>query len=240
MSLFLCLALLCSLFSYVSTLSPTLACLLMVRDEAFNIEANIPLWGSDFFDAFIVAVDRRTQDDTLGALNRVIPSHVPHYIFEYEFEGFGPGRTLVFEKAWEHFSNISHVLVADPDWKPNMDLIDKSDLDEHDSYQFKIWDRSGLTTRNSNWLMRHHEGLYFEFYVHEFLKFSHGGPYQDLQKELTWEVSEVESGNSWHQTVGHGSGGNRRASQTYKRFLFDLSLLEVSSCESRIDKACFW
>ncbi|GMI10243.1 hypothetical protein TrVE_jg91 [Triparma verrucosa] len=208
----------------------TLACLLMVRDEAFNIRQNIPLWYSkdpSFFDAFVVAVDERTTDDTVLALEQTIPAHVPRHIFHYSFDGFGNSRTEVFEHAWAKFSKISHVMVADPDWKPNMDLISKSDLTHSiETYQFKIWDRSGLTTRNTNWLMKHTPGLYFEYYVHELLRFAHGGPYLDRQKNLKWEVSEVESGNSWHQTVGHGEAGNRGASRTYKRFEFDLSLLE--------------
>jgi len=123
-------------------------------------------------------------------------------------------------------------MVADPDWKPNMALINKSDLNfDFDTYQFKIWDRSGITTRNTNWLMRHQEGLYFDYYVHEFLRFPNGGPYVDLQKALTWEVSEVESDFSWHQTVGHGSKSG--ASRSYKRLQFDLSLLTLEQADPR-------
>ncbi len=100
----------------------------MVRDESFNIRANLPLWGSSFFDAYVIAVDERTVDDTWKALDDAIPAGVPRLIFNYTFDGFGPARTLVFEKAWERFPNITHVLVGDPDWKPNMKTINKADL----------------------------------------------------------------------------------------------------------------
>ena len=123
-------------------------------------------------------------------------------------------------------------MVVDPDWKPNMSLIKKEDLaGPHDSYQFKIWDRSGITTRNCNWLMAHKEGHYFDYYVHEFLRFKDGGPFLEAQNALSWEVSEVESDSSWHQTVGHGA--KTGASRTYKRFLFDVSLLLKEQADPR-------
>ncbi|GMH82552.1 hypothetical protein TL16_g09297 [Triparma laevis f. inornata] len=238
--LLLLLTLYLSLFTPTTSTSDkpiSLACLLMVRDEAFNIRNNIPLWYSHdptFFDAFVVAVDERTTDDTILALEQTIPSHVSRFIYMYKFDGFGNSRTEVFKNTWSQFPNITHVMVADPDWQPNLDLINKNDLSHDiDSYQFKIWDRSGLTTRNTNWLMRHTPGLYFNYYVHELLRFEHGGPYLDKQKNLTWEVSEVEQGHSWHQTVGHGEAGNRGASRTYKRFEFDLSLLEREQNDPR-------
>ena len=72
--------------------SPTLACLMIVRDERHNLLNNLPLWPVNFFDAYVIAVDDRTQDDTLQVLERVIPQHVPRHVFNYTFEGFGPSR----------------------------------------------------------------------------------------------------------------------------------------------------
>ena len=214
---------------------------MMVRDERHNLLHNLPLYqdgndgSGDFFDAYVIAVDTRTTDDTLAVLQQVIPSHIPKHIFNYTFDGFGPARTLVFDEAYKHFPDITHVLVADPDWRPNPAHLNKNDLDfTHDSYQFKIWDRNGLTTRYCNWLMRHQPNLRYDYYVHEFLRFPNatlpngdvmiGGPHFKTQKIIPWEVAEAESDSSWHQTVGHGA--KKGASATYKRFLFDIALLE--------------
>jgi len=206
----------------------------MVRDESTNIRKNLPLWtysNVPFFDAYVIAVDSRTEDDTIEAIGEVTKG-TPTHVFEYDFKGFGQGRTEVFKEAWRVFSNITHVMVADPDWKPNMDLINKSDLiSPSSSFEFLIWDRSGITTRHCNWLMRHQEGLYFDYYVHEFLRFEGGGPYVEDTKVLGWEVSEVEGDQSWHQTVGHGDKSG--ASRSYKRIQFDVSLLEM---EQKDDK----
>ena len=115
-------------------------------------------------------------------------------------------------------------MVIDPDWKPNMDLINKADLSlSVTAYEFKIWDRSGITTRNCNWLMLHQPGLTFDYYVHEFLRYPNGGPYEEDTLTLGWEVAEVESAQSWHQSVGHGTTVG--ASRSYSRIMFDVSLL---------------
>jgi len=102
--------------------------------------------------------------------------------------------------------------------------------------RLQIWDRSGITTRNCNWLMRHQQGLYFDFYVHEFLRFpNNGGPWAQQQLTLPWEVSEVESTQSWHQTVGHNEAKEvtKSASRSYTRFLFDLDLLKREQNDPR-------
>ena len=67
----------------------------MVRDESHNIRTNLPLWGPSFFDAYVVAVDERTTDDTREALKDATMGK-PIHIFNYTFNGFGEGRTEVF------------------------------------------------------------------------------------------------------------------------------------------------
>lgn len=42
------------------------------------------------------------------------------------------------------------------------------DIDHvHDYFQFQIWDRNNLTTRQSDWLMRHREGIHMIYRLHE-------------------------------------------------------------------------
>jgi hypothetical protein len=67
----------------------------MVRDESHNIRSNLALWGPDFFDAYVVAIDERTVDDTVEALEETTGGK-PKHVFNYTFNGFGEGRTQVF------------------------------------------------------------------------------------------------------------------------------------------------
>ena len=80
-------------------------------------------------------------------LKSTIPPRAKTHFFNYTFEGFGPARTLVFKKAWEKFPEISHVLVTDPDWRPNLETIDKRDLMDpnYDSYEFKVCPAVGVS-----------------------------------------------------------------------------------------------
>ena len=72
--------------------APTLACLMIVRDESESLARNLPLWGGGFFDAYIVAVDDRTTDDTVAVLRSVIPENVPQHVFHHTFQDFGSSR----------------------------------------------------------------------------------------------------------------------------------------------------
>jgi len=210
--------------------------LYMVRDESLNIRTNLPLWGS-LFSGYVFAVDSRTVDDTILAIAESVPPGSPRHVFGYRFDGFGNSRTEVFGEAYRTMPWCSHVMVIDPDWQPLQSEFDTEPLRDgsKSGYQFKIWDRSGITTRNCNWLMRHVEGLYFDYYVHEFLRFPDGGPYHEDLVLLDWEVAEVESTQSWHQTVGHNENKavTKSASRSYKRFLFDISLLEREQKDER-------
>ena len=113
--------------------------------------------------------------------------------------------------------------MVDPDWKPDMKTINKNDLELNiDAYQFKIWDRSGMSTRHANWLAKQQKNLTFAYYVHEDFRLPNGLP-PLVVKQLDWEVHEVEANITWHTNVGHGIGA--KATFTYERYLFDLDLL---------------
>eukprot|EP00957_Ditylum_brightwellii_P046894 3559431-Ditylum_brightwellii.AAC.1 len=204
--------------------APSLVCVMIVRDESENLEKNIPLWGEDFFDAFVVAVDDRTEDNSVQVLESVIKPNIPRHIFNYTFDNFGAARTRALEETYRRFSNISHVFIIDPDWKPVKGTIAKYDLQHNiDAYSFKIWDRSGMSTRKANWLARHQPNLTFAYYVHEDFRLPSGLPPM-VVKELEWEVSEVEPQVSWHTRVGHGNDST--ASRSHQRYYFDLNLLQ--------------
>jgi hypothetical protein len=159
-------------------------------------------------------VDTRTQDDTSEAIASILQNK-KYKIVPYLFEGFGPARTASLESAWQYFSQATHVWIADPDWRPELNTIDINDLDSSDVYRFMIYDRNGDTTRRCDWLLRHRAGLAMRYNLHEVLDI---GYYN--WKVVNWVVREIEQSGSWHTTVGHGN------SMSAKRYLFDLQLLE--------------
>lgn len=62
------------------------------------------------------------------------------------------------------FPDVSHVLVADADWRPDLSTILKNELDfVHGSFPFLVWDHSGHTSRVMGWLLRFDKDLRFKY-----------------------------------------------------------------------------
>lgn len=215
--IYILLLLICYLqFVYAAIGEYTIVMTMMLRDEAVNIRANIPLWVSKI-SYFVFLVDHRTKDDTVDAIAEVLDGKRDYKVVYYEFNGFGPARTETLEAAWEYFPQATHVWIADPDWKPEIDTIDLSQLNLYvDAFRFKIYDRNGFSTRRCDWLLRHRKGLKMKYHLHEVLDI--GITYKHMA--VTFVVHEIEKAGTWHATVGHGN------SMSAPRYLFDLSMLD--------------
>ena len=188
---------------------------MMLRDEAVNIRTNIPLWVASI-EYFVFLVDHRTKDDTVKAIGEVLDGKRQYKVVSYEFNGFGPARTESLEAAWKYYPMATHVWIADPDWKPEVDTIDASTLNVYaDAFRFKIYDRNGFSTRRCDWLLTHREGLKMKYHLHEVLDI--GETYKHMGTDFV--VHEIEKEGTWHATVGHGN------SMSAPRYLFDLSML---------------
>lgn len=203
-------------YSLINLQENSIVMTMMIRDEAVNIRSNLPLW-KKFINYFIFMIDERTVDDTEDAIREILGKDCPYQLISYKFEGFGPARTLSLQNAWKYYPQATHVWIADPDWRPELDTMDKRDLDLiHDAFRFLIYDRNGLTTRRCDWLLRHRKGLAMRYHLHEVLDI--GETYSP--SPIKWVVREIEQKGSWHTTVGHGH------SMSAARYKFDLELLE--------------
>jgi tetratricopeptide (TPR) repeat protein len=201
--------------------SVSLCLLMMLRNEESNLRLNLSLW-RDLVDCYVFGIDDRTTDESEAAIAALLPPSTPRIVFKYTFDGFSAGRNELLREAWRSYSNATHVLMADPDWRPDLQTIRKNDLDlDHQTFEFMIWDRSGHTTRQVAWLQRHIPNLAFKYRLHEVLDVP-GGFFP--VKNLSWEVREVEGPQSWH-TPMHGH------SRSAARYAFDLSLLEKDYAE---------
>ncbi|RYG65337.1 hypothetical protein EON64_12170 [archaeon] len=172
----------------------------IIRDEEVNLRSNLPLW-AQFTDYFAFLVDYRTIDGSVKAINQILePKNISYVIQNYSFSGFGEARSASLELAYKHFSKASHVMIADPDWKPSVETIDKAELDDSALvFRFMVFDRSGETRRYIDWCLLHRPGLKMRYALHEVLDIGHYAP-----KRITWVFHEIEQLGTWHKTVGHG------------------------------------
>jgi hypothetical protein len=201
--------------SLVGAESSSVVMTMMIRDEEINLNSNLPLWAK-MINYFVVLVDSRTKDNSVAVITSILNKANRNFvIIPYLFEGFGQARTLSLQHAWSHYSNASHVLIADPDWKPEVSTIRLSELDQSAQvFRFTVFDRSGITRRRIDWLLLHRQGLAMRYSLHEVLDIGHY-----TVKEISWVAHEIEQIGTWHATVGHGN------SRTAKRYEFDLELL---------------
>lgn len=159
-------------------------------------------------------MDYRNSDDSKQVIANIIKDNSKFTIFDHNFTDFGTARTTSLEQAWQSYPQATHVLISDPDWKP--ETIKKNELDfVHDVFRFKIFDRNGNTYRQMDWLLRHRKGLRMRYAIHEVLDI---GMYS--LKLINWVLHEIEQPGSWHTKVGHGN------SMSFNRYLFDISLLQ--------------
>lgn len=194
---------------------PGLAITMICRDEAVNFKANLAAW-LPIVDYYVFMIDSRTKDDSVEVINNILkPAGKDFKIVHYNFSGFGQGRTQSLKETWDTFPQASHVLIADPDWSPNVSTMDIYDLDDTvDVFRFTAFDRNGVTRRRMDWLLKHRAGLAMRYHLHEVLDI---GMYD--VKNIFWEVREIEKPGSWHTTVGHTD------SFAADRYKFDLDLL---------------
>lgn len=187
---------------------------MICRDEAVNFRSNLGLW-LPYIDYFVFTMDYRNSDDSKDVIDNIIKDKSRYKIYDHNFTDFGSARTTSLEQAWESYPFASHVLISDPDWKPDINTINKNELDfKYDVFRFKIFDRNGATFRQMDWLLKHRQGLRMKYAIHEVLDI---GMYSI--KAIDWVLHEIEKPGSWHSKVGHGN------SMSLNRYLFDLSLL---------------
>jgi hypothetical protein len=196
--------------------TPSIVMTMICRDEAVNLKTNLVKW-LPIVDSYVFVIDRRTTDDSVATVERILKqAHKSFKIIYSDFEGFGSSRTLSLTEAWNHFPHVSHVLIADPDWVPDIETMNINDLhDNAEVFRFTVFDRNGSTKRRMDWLLRHKQGLAMRYNLHEVLDI---GSYSSVQY-LDWVLHEVERPGTWHTTVGHGN------SMSSKRLQFDLEML---------------
>lgn len=185
------------------------------RNEAVNFRANLPLW-LKVIEYFVFIMDDRTSDDSEKAIADILDGKALGYkILPHKFEGFGQARTASLVAAWEYFPQATHVLIADPDWRPKVETLSKEHL-VYNAQVFRliVYDRNGGTFRNVDWLLRHRQGLKMRYSLHEVLDI-------DVYAVaiIPWQAEEIEKPGTWHDKVGHGH------SRSLKRFEFDLDML---------------
>ena len=143
---------------------------MICRDEAVNFRSNLALW-LPAVDYFVFLIDKRTSDGSEAVIESILGNGKSkgYKIIPHDFLGFGQSRTASLDEAWKYFPQATHVVIADPDWKPDPStMIDKKPfLVNVEVFRYIVYDRNKFTRRRMDWLMRHRKGLSMRYSLHE-------------------------------------------------------------------------
>jgi hypothetical protein len=190
---------------------------MICRNEEVNFKSNLALWARDV-EYFLFLMDERSTDNSPATINAILDGIAQYTIVRNQFEGFGQARTRSMQEAYHHYPSATHVIVADPDWRPDMSTF-RLDMfrapPEIEVFRFTVYDRNKMTNRQMDWILRNKPTNKMRYHLHEVLDI---GLYN--YTTIPFVAHEIEQPGTWHSAVGHVN------SFSTKRYLFDLDLLD--------------
>ena len=111
-------------------IAPNLTIAFICLNEGVNFNSNLELW-IPLASRFLFLIDNRNNDTTVDIISSILNkyNHIQYTAMTYEFTGFAQARTQSLTYAWEYYGHeTTHVLIADPDWRPINSSFQLSEL----------------------------------------------------------------------------------------------------------------
>lgn len=144
----------------------TLLLNMLIKDEAGHLDRVLPKWAK-IIDYWIIGVDDQNTDDSPEIIMKHL-SHIPGEIVIVNFDGMGPTWTKLVEHGIEHYPNATHGIVADADFMPMQDTLDKFQLDTRCSkHMYTIYTEDHQHNRKMDWIYRNIPGARVNRRVHQ-------------------------------------------------------------------------
>ncbi|KAJ1476105.1 hypothetical protein T484DRAFT_3126600 [Baffinella frigidus] len=181
----------------------TLLLNMLTMNEAQNLDRTLPVWAK-IIDYWIIGIDRKNSDNSEEVIRKHV-GHIPGEIVVVDFDGMGPTWTVLVKRGIEAFPGATHGIIADADFTPLVNTLDKRDLDVLCSkhlYHVIEADRTG--TRTIDWMYRNIPGARVERRTHQIVQVP-GIPGQpEYQRVIPFTVEEYAGG--WGDRAGNKSG----------------------------------
>lgn len=135
----------------------TLLLNMLIKDEAEHLQRTLPKWAK-IIDYWIIGVDDHNTDDSPEIIQRIL-GHIPGEIVIVNFDGMGPTWSELVQVGIEKYPEATHGLIADADFAPMSDQLDKMELDLRCSkHMFTIWTQDHRNERRMDWVYRNIPG----------------------------------------------------------------------------------
>ena len=197
--LFLFLFLFFSLSSCLPNRPPgTLLLNMLTKNEAVHLRRTLPKWAK-VIDAWIIGIDDANSDES-PAIIREYLGHIPGEMVVVHFDGMGPTWTELVHVGLKKYPNITHGIIADADFMPMQDRLDKMQLDIRCSkHMYTIWTEDHRNERKMDWIYRNIEGAMVKRRTHQSLEVP-ALPNQEVFQTLIDFAVEERSGGYQDRT----------------------------------------
>jgi len=139
---------------------------MLIKNEAEHLERSLPKWAK-IIDYWIIGVDDQNTDSSPEIIQKYL-GHIPGEIVIVEFDGMGPTWTKLVEVGIEKYPEATHGIIADADFMPLHDTLDKWQLDIRCSkHMFTIWTEDLQNSRRMDWIYRNIPGAQVKRRVHQ-------------------------------------------------------------------------
>jgi len=180
----------------------TLLLNMLIKNERDHLDRTLPKW-ANIIDYWIVGVDDHNTDDSEEIIKKHL-GHIPGEIVYVEFDGMGPTWSVLVKHGIEKYPQATHGILADADFMPMKDKLDKMELDIRCSkHMYTIWTQDHRNERKMDWIYRNIPGAVVRRRTHQILEVPELPDQEVFQTLIDLPVEEREGG--W----GDRSGENK-------------------------------
>jgi tetratricopeptide (TPR) repeat protein len=181
-------------FNYYDPRPPgTLLLNMLIKNEAEHLERTLPRWAK-IIDYWIIGVDDANTDESPEIIKKYL-GHIPGEIVIVNFDGMGPTWTQLVKHGLKHYPNATHGIIADADFMPMQDTLDKYQLDIRCSkHMYTIYTEDHQHNRKMDWIYRNIEGAEVKRRVHQTLEVPALPNQEVFQTLIDLNIEEREGG----------------------------------------------
>lgn len=139
---------------------------MLTKNERDNLDRTLPHWAK-VIDAWVIGVDEANTDDSVEVIRRHL-GHIPGQIVTVHFTGIGPTWTELVDVGVREYPNVTHGIIADADFKPMVDRLDRMELDTRCAkHMYTIWTEDHRNERKMDWIYRNIPGAKVKRRTHQ-------------------------------------------------------------------------
>lgn len=171
----------------------TLLLNMLIKNEEQHLDRTLPKWAK-VIDYWIIGVDDHNTDHSPQIIIKHL-GHIPGHIVIVPFDGMGPTWSILVQHSVDYFPNATHGIIADADFAPMKDHLDKMELDIRCSkHMYTIWAEDHRNERKMDWIYRNIWGAKVNRRTHQTLEVPELKDQEVFQTLIDLPVDEREGG----------------------------------------------